>query len=77
MWKVKVVHRVSAREIFDTFERFAVKIHRRVVVSCSRPKAFRLLLFADWPEKPGAGNRPFDYCDHAGITHLVVLDFLS
>ena len=56
MWKVKVVHRVSAREIYDTFERFAVKIHRRVFVSCSRAKASQLLLFANWSEKPGAGN---------------------
>ena len=43
MWKVKVAHCstriVSAIEIYYTFERFAVKIHRRVFVSCSRGNA--------------------------------------
>ena len=41
MWKGEshVSRIVSAIKIYDTFERSAVKIHRRVFVSCSRAKA--------------------------------------
>ena len=31
---------VSAIKIYDTFDRSAVKIHRRVFVSCSRANAY-------------------------------------
>ena len=47
VWKVKVVHRVSAIKMYDTFDRSAVKIHRRAFVSCSRVKACNFFRFVN------------------------------
>ena len=39
VWKVKVVHRVSAIKIYNSFDRSAVKTNRRLFGSCSHNKA--------------------------------------
>ena len=56
MWKVKVVRRISAIKIYDTIDRSAVKIHRRVFISCCRAKACNFsglvnILFWNFPRK--------------------------
>ena len=53
---MKVVRRVSAINVYDTIDRSAVKIHRRVFISCCRAKACNFsglvnILFWNFPRE--------------------------